>query len=247
MTDPNKTLPGKIVLNPSTLLAPVPVVLVSCQGTGSVCPDAEGSPAEGSPAEGEGGSRNPGEEIQAFASDRPNLITLAWAGTICSDPPMVSISIRPSRLSHQLVKESGEFVINLVNEPLLKATDFCGVRSGRDVDKFEACNLHPMPIDGMTVTPAVAESPLSLACKVRSVHSLGSHDVFLAEIVTVIADQTLMDPNGKLNLNKAGLVAYTHGEYRALGRVLGFFGYSVASPEVLARRMPVKPRRRRKT
>lgn len=214
MTDLNKVLPEKIALNPSTLLAPVPVVLVSCQGTGA---------------------------------GNPNLITLAWAGTICSDPPMVSISIRPSRLSHQLVKESGEFVINLVNEPLLKATDFCGVRSGRDVDKFEACSLHPMPIDGMTHAPAVAESPLSLACKVRSVQSLGSHDVFLAEIITVIADQSLMDANGKLNLNKAGLVAYTHGEYRALGRMLGFFGYSVASPEVLARRIPSQPRRRRKT
>jgi len=213
MTDLNKTLPEKTVLNPSTLLGPVPVVLVSCQGNGA---------------------------------SSPNLITLAWAGTICSDPPMVSISIRPSRLSHQLVKESGEFVINLVNEPLLKATDFCGVRSGRDVDKFEACGLHPMPIEGLSVTPAVAESPLSLACKVRSVQSLGSHDVFLAEIVTVIADSSLMDANGKLNLNKAGLVAYTHGEYRALGRMLGFFGYSVASPEVLARRMPAPIRRRRK-
>jgi flavin reductase (DIM6/NTAB) family NADH-FMN oxidoreductase RutF len=213
MTGPNKNLPEKTTLKPSTLLSPVPVVLVSCQG-----------------------NEKDGKSI-------PNLITLAWAGTICSEPPMVSISIRPSRYSHQLISESGEFVLNLVSEAILKATDYCGVRSGRDVDKFSQCGLNAIPMPEMAVTPAVAESPLSLACKVRSVQTLGTHDVFMAEIVSVIADTRLIDETGKLSLDKAGLVAYSHGEYRALGRLLGFFGFSVAAPEVIARRMPA-PRRR---
>jgi len=215
MTAENGNLPSKTKLNPATLLAPVPVVLVSCQGN------------------------DPNE------TTKPNLITLAWAGTVCSDPPMVSISIRPSRLSYELIHSSKEFVINLVNKDILKATDFCGVRSGRDVDKFSECKLTPLPVPELEVTPAVAESPLSLACKVKSVHSLGSHDLFVAEVVSVIADSSLIDKSGKLNLNQAGLVAYTHGEYRALGHMLGFFGYSVASPEVLARRMPAVRRRKK--
>lgn len=213
MSDTLNTLPEKMILKPSTLLSPVPVVLVSCQG------------------------------IEKEGKTSPNLITLAWAGTICSEPPMVSISIRPSRFSHQLITESGEFVLNLVNESLLKATDYCGVRSGRDVDKFSQCGLHAIPVKELELAQAVAESPLSLACKVRSVISLGSHDVFMAEVVSVIADSSLLDESGKLGLDKAGLVAYAHGEYRALGRVLGFFGYSVAAPEVLARRMPAQRRR----
>lgn len=212
---PKKELPQKTMLKPSTLLSPVPVVLVSCRGT-------------------------TGNEI-----NRPNLITLAWAGTICSEPPMVSISIRPSRLSHQLISESREFVINLVNEPLLKATDYCGVKSGRDIDKFTQCDLTPIQMPELATVPAVAESPLSLGCTVRSIQTLGSHDVFLAEVVSVVADSRLIDETGKLSLDKANLIAYSHGEYLALGRVLGFYGYSIASSEVLARRMPA-PRRRRK-
>lgn len=206
----------KTALNPSTLLAPVPVVLVSCKGS-------EKSPAA-----------------------KPNLITLAWAGTICSEPPMVSISIRGSRYSHEIISSTGEFVINLVNERLLKATDFCGVKSGRDIDKFEQCHLTPMPIEGMEFAPAVAESPLSVACKVESVQNLGSHDLFIAKVVSVTVDSALVDKSGKLRLDKAKLVAYAHGEYYALGKLMGFFGYSVASPEVLARRMPVRARPGRK-
>jgi flavin reductase (DIM6/NTAB) family NADH-FMN oxidoreductase RutF len=200
----------KKALNPSTMLAPVPVVLVSCRGT------------------------RDGDE------EKPNLITLAWAGTVCSEPPMVSISIRKSRFSHQKIIESGEFVINLVNDELLKATDFCGVKSGRDLDKFAVCKLTPVPAAGLSITPAVAESPLTLSCKVRQVIELGSHDCFIAEIIAVEAAAKLIDKQDKLHLDRANLIAYVHGEYRMLGDLAGFFGYSVASPQVLARRLPKK-------
>ena len=203
---PTPPKPAKISLKPSTLLSPVPAVLISCQGI-----DPAG---------------------------KPNLITLAWAGTICSDPPMISISIRPSRHSHSMVLESGEFVVNLVNERLLQATDFCGVKSGRDIDKFSECHLNPIPMEGLEHAPAVAESPLSLGCKVRAVQHYPSHDVFQGEIVSVLADANLMDEQGKLNLSHSRLVAYVHGEYFALGRLLGFYGFSVGSSEVLARRLP---------
>lgn len=198
---------SKRYLKPSTLLAPVPVVLVSCQ-TGK---------------------------------SRPNLLTVAWAGTICSDPPMVSISVRPSRYSYDLIRQSGEFVINLVNEPLLKAADFCGVRSGRDIDKFEVCQLEPVPAQGLRFAPAVGQSPLTLSCRVQQFIPLGSHDCILAEVVAVEANSELFDPSDRLALERAGLVAYSHGHYYALGHTLGFFGYSVASPDVLARRLPSSP------
>lgn len=200
----------RINLNPSTLLAPVPVVLVSCCGRSG--------------------------EIA-----RANLITLAWAGVVCSEPPMVSISIRKSRFSHRQISETGEFVVNLVNEKLLWATDFCGVKSGRDIDKFAACQLTPVEAPGMELAPALAESPLSMSCKVRQVIELGSHDCFLAEVVAVTASSALMDAENKLRLDRTRLVAYNHGDYVAMGRLLGFYGFSVASPDVLARRMPRKP------
>jgi flavin reductase (DIM6/NTAB) family NADH-FMN oxidoreductase RutF len=170
--------------------------------------------------------------------DQPNLITLAWVGTVCSDPPMVSVSIRKSRFSHHLIVESGEFIVNLVDEALLKATDFCGVKSGRDIDKFAECHLTAIPAPGMDYAPAVEESPLSMSCKVRQVLELGAHDCFIGEIVAVTARPSLIDKEQKLRLDKANLVAYCHGDYYALGHLLGFYGYSVASPEVLARRMP---------
>ncbi|MGI6298501.1 MAG: flavin reductase family protein [Saccharofermentanales bacterium] len=174
------------------------------------------------------------------ADSKPNLITLAWAGTICSDPPMISISIRPGRFSHQMVADSGEFVVNVVNEPLLEATDFCGVRSGRDYDKFEYCKLQAVPMEGLAYAPAVAQSPLSLGCKVVAVQHYDSHDVFQGEIVAVTADASLMDAGGRLNIERARLITYVHGEYFSIGKKQGFYGYSVAAPEVLARRMPGK-------
>jgi flavin reductase (DIM6/NTAB) family NADH-FMN oxidoreductase RutF len=171
---------------------------------------------------------------------RPNLIAIAWAGTVCSDPPMVSISVRKERYSHDLILNSGEFVVNLVDDKLLWATDYCGVKSGRDVDKFAQCHLTAIQAAGMDHAPAVAESPVSLSCKVRQVLELGSHDCFIGEVVAVAASAALIDKDNRLRLDKAGLVAYCHGEYLSLGSILGFYGYSVARPEVLAKRLHVR-------
>ena len=156
----------------------------------------------------------------------PNLITVGWCGTICTQPSMVSISVRPERYSHHLIKESGEFVINLPTESLVRAVDWCGVKSGRDVDKFSAMHLTPSPA-AKVGTVLVEESPVNLECKVTQVIPLGSHDLFLAEVVAVDVDERLLDESGKLCLNKAKLIVYSHGDYLALGRKLGSFGYSV--------------------
>ena len=168
---------------------------------------------------------------------RPNIITNAWAGTVNSDPPMVSVSVRKNRFSHHIIKESGEFVVNLVDQERCKAVDFCGVRSGKDVDKWQACGLTPMPAIGMEHAPAIAECPAYLACKVRQVLELGSHDMFIGEVVGVQVRDDLFAADGSLHLEKAGLVAYNHGVYQRTAEVMGFFGYSVARPEVLERRM----------
>lgn len=156
----------------------------------------------------------------------PNIITVAWAGTICSDPVMVSISVRKERYSHDIIEKTGEFVINLVTQDLVYATDYCGVKSGRDIDKFAKMNLTPVNIEGVDA-PAIAESPLNLACRVREIKELGSHDMFIAEVVGVTVDDRYMDESGKFELNSTGLVAYSHGEYFLLGDKLGKFGYSV--------------------
>ncbi|MBQ8555903.1 MAG: flavin reductase family protein [Clostridia bacterium] len=172
----------------------------------------------------------------ASETARPNIITIAWAGTVCSDPPMVSVSVRKNRHSHAIIRESGEFVVNLVDEKNCKALDFCGMRSGKDVDKWQACGLTPMPALNLDHAPAIAECPAYLACKVRQVLELGSHDMFIGEIVGVQVREDLFE--GKdLHLESAGLVAYNHGVYQRTAEVLGFFGYSVARPEVLERRM----------
>lgn len=162
----------------------------------------------------------------AAPGEKPNIITVAWAGTINSDPPMLSISVRKERYSHDMIEKTGEFVVNLVNEPLTRATDFCGVRSGRDVDKFAEMKLTPVTVEGVAA-PAIAESPVNLACQVTQIIPLGSHDLFLAKIVSVTVDERYLDEKGTFHLNQAGLVAYSHGEYFALGKKLGSFGYSV--------------------
>ena len=162
----------------------------------------------------------------AAPGEKPNIITVAWAGTINSDPPMLSISVRKERYSHDIIEKTGEFVVNLVNEPLTRATDFCGVRSGRDVDKFAEMKLTPVAVDGVSV-PAIGESPVNLACQVTDIIPLGSHDLFFAKIVSVTVDERYLDEKGTFHLNQAGLVAYSHGEYFALGKKLGSFGYSV--------------------
>ena len=171
------------------------------------------------------------------AGDKPNIITIAWAGTVNSAPPMVSVSVRKERYSHKLIAESGEFVVNLVDENLCKACDYCGVKSGRDVDKFAEMKLNAMPALGLEHAPAVAQAPAYLSCKVRQVIELGSHDMFIGEVVGVQVRDDLFDPDGSLHMESAKLVTYNHGVYQRTVDVLGFFGYSVARPEVLDRRM----------
>ncbi len=156
----------------------------------------------------------------------PNIITVAWAGTICSEPPMVSISVRPERHSHDIIMQSKEFVINLVTKDLTRACDWCGVRSGRDVDKFREMKLNGYVSDYMD-TPAIAESPVNIYCKVKDVVPLGSHDMFTAEVVGITVDDSFMDDNGKFDLTAADVITYSHGEYFTLGEKLGKFGYSV--------------------
>lgn len=155
-----------------------------------------------------------------------NIVTVAWTGTICSDPPMLSVSVRPERHSYAMMKETGEFVVNLVTEELVYATDYCGVKSGRDVDKFREMKLTKLP-STQVKAPLIGESPVNLECKVKQVIPLGSHDMFLAEIVAVHADQQYMDENGKFHLELAKPVVYSHGSYLATGEKLGTFGYSV--------------------
>ena len=162
----------------------------------------------------------------ARQEEKPNIITVAWAGTVCSDPAMVSVSIRPERYSHSIIEETKEFVINLVTKELAFATDYCGVRSGRDIDKFKELGLTPQP-SKIVKAPGIADSPLNMECAVREIKRFGSHDMFIAEIVNVTVDDSFMDEKGKFNLNDAGLVAYSHGEYFELGEKLGKFGYSV--------------------
>ena len=184
----------------STLLAPVPAVLVSC-------------------ADGE----------------TKNLITIAWTGIVNSDPPMTYVSVRRERFSYDLIKQSGEFVINLVTEDMVWATDYCGIKTGRTVDKAKETGLHYVPSQGVGC-PSVAESPLSLECKVKQCIPLGSHDMFLAEIVNVAVEESLLTTDGRLALERAKLVAYAHGDYFTLGKRTGKFGYSVKKPEKRRRR-----------
>lgn len=155
-----------------------------------------------------------------------NILTIAWTGTICSNPPMVYISVRPERHSYQMVKETGEFVINLTTKELTFATDYCGVRSGKNVDKWKEMNLTRQP-SRKVAAPSIAESPVNIECKVTEVKELGSHSMFLAEVVSVSVDEQYFDENNKFDLSKANLMVYSHGEYYDLKDLLGTFGYSV--------------------
>lgn len=157
---------------------------------------------------------------------KQNIITIAWTGTICSDPPMVSISVRPERYSYHMIKETGEFVINLTTKELAFATDYCGVKSGRDVDKFAAMQL--TPVRGEKVkAPLIAESPVNLECKVTEVKHLGTHDMFMAEVVCVHADEKYMDEQNRFHMEMADPIVYSHGTYMTTGEKIGTFGYSV--------------------
>lgn len=160
-------------------------------------------------------------------NEKPNIITVAWAGTVCTNPAMLSISVRPERYSYSIIKDTKEFVVNLVTKDLVYATDYCGVKSGRDVDKFKEMHLHKCE-SNVVNAPGIMESPVNIECRVVEIKELGSHHMFIAEVVSVNIDDKYMDKTGKFNLNKAGLVSYSHGEYFELGEKLGKFGYSVA-------------------
>ena len=176
-----------------------------------------------------GNMLNPVPAVMVSVTDKEgksNIITVAWAGTVCTNPPMVSISVRPSRYSYQILEETGEFVINLTNESLVKACDYCGVVSGRDVNKFAKTGLTPIPMEHVHAM-GIDESPVNMECKITEKRELGSHTMFIAEVVGVTVDDRYMDEPGQFHINESGLVMYSHGEYFALGKKLGKFGYSV--------------------
>lgn len=168
----------------------------------------------------------PAAMVTCKYKDIENIITISWAGTICTNPPMVSISIRPSRFSYELIKNSGEFVINLPGKSLVKAADYCGVRSGRDVNKFEAMGLSKEPAKVVEAS-IIKEAPLAIECKVKDIIELGSHHMFIADVVAVNVEEKYIDENNSLDLNKAELICYNHGKYCVAANPLGKFGFSV--------------------
>ena len=161
-----------------------------------------------------------------------NILTIAWTGTVCTNPPMAYISVRPERYSYHMIRESGEFVINLTTKKLARAADYCGVRSGKDVDKWKECHLTRGTASTLKYAPVIEESPLQIECRVKSIQELGSHHMFLAEVTAVQVDESYMDAKGKFDLNRTGLIAYSHGEYLDLGKKLGTFGYSVRKKRI---------------
>ncbi len=176
-----------------------------------------------------GNMLNPVPAVMVSVADsrgRANIITVAWAGTICTNPPMVSISVRPERYSYHMLEETGEFVINLTTKELVSACDYCGVTSGRDIEKFEKLSLTKLPMQ-MVKAPGIAESPVNIECRVAEKRELGSHTMFLAEVVGVTVEDSYMDEKGKFEINETGLVMYSHGEYFSMGEKLGKFGYSI--------------------
>ena len=158
--------------------------------------------------------------------ETPNIITIAWTGTCCTNPPMAYISVRPERYSYNIIKETKEFVINLTTKDLAYETDFCGVKSGKDVNKFKKLGLTPFP-SRFVKCPSILECPVSIECKVREILELGSHHMFIADVVGVTVSKEYLDESGRFNLNDANLIAYSHGKYYTLGDYVGKFGYSV--------------------
>lgn len=173
----------------------------------------------------------PAVMVSCGTPEKANVLTVAWTGILNTKPPMTYISLRSTRHSYNIIKESGEFVINLTTSKMVREADFCGVKSGRDTDKITKCGLHPAAASAVKA-PVIEESPLALECRVSEIKPLGSHDMFIADIVAVNVDGRYIDSKGKINLNQAGLMAYSHGEYFSLGRKLGSFGYSVAKRTV---------------
>lgn len=176
-----------------------------------------------------GNMLNPVPAVMVSVSDgngKNNIITVAWAGTICTNPPMLSISVRPERYSYEMIKSTKEFVVNLTTKDLVRACDYCGVTSGRDVDKYEKMKLTPIKLPNVSV-PGIKESPVNIECRVKKIEELGSHTMFIADVVGVTVDDEYMDEKGKFNINDTGLVMYSHGEYFVMGEKLGKFGYSI--------------------
>lgn len=169
----------------------------------------------------------PAVMVSCGSLEKPNVLTIAWSGIINSNPPKTYISVRPERYSYNIIKETGKFVINLTTASLVRSADFCGVRSGRDVDKFKECGLTASPTLELEDTPMIEEAPISLECRVTDIIPLGTHDMFLADIVSVDVSPDLVNESGALRIEKADLAAYAHGQYFALGKKLGSFGFSV--------------------
>ena len=177
----------------------------------------------------------PAVMVSCGDGEEKNIITIGWTGIINSDPPITYISVRKSRHSHHLIEKTGEFVINLTTEKLAFAADYCGVKSGRDVDKFKEMRLTPESAD-IVKCPMIAQSPINLECRVIEVKSYPTHDMFIAEIVAMHADDEIVDEKGKIDMSAAGLIAYVHGEYFGLKKApLGRFGYSVMKPKTKKR------------
>lgn len=168
----------------------------------------------------------PAVMVSCGTIQKPNIITIAWTGTINTDPAMVYISVRKSRYSYDIIKNQGDFVINLTSASTCRATDFCGVKSGKDINKFKKCSLTPLK-SKKVVSPSIEEAPISIECKVKEIIPLGSHDMFLAEVQNVSVDEKYIDEKGRIRFDKCKLVSYAHGQYFQLGRSLGHFGFSV--------------------
>lgn len=194
---------------PGTLLAPVPPVLVTAAR----------------------------ERLSDSLYNGANVMTAGWTGIVNTKPPVLSLAVRPERFTYDLINETGEFAINLATVEMAAQVDFCGVRSGRDVDKIAKCGFHVEPSSSLPSVPILLESPLALLCKVRKSEHLGSHTLFLADIVGLEVAEAICSNDGKIDLGKAGLLAYAHGHYYELGPVLGFFGYSVAKAKIRKQRL----------
>ena len=177
--------------------------------------------------------------ITCGTMEESNIITVAWTGILGTVPPKTYISVRPRRHSYPIIKEHGEFVINLATEDLIHAADYCGMYTGAKIDKFAACKLTKEEVPDFSC-PMIAESPLSLACRVTDIVPMGSHDMFIADVVSVHVDESLIDENGKLHLDRAKLAAYAHGEYFGLGKKLGFFGFSAVKKKKKKQSAPQK-------
>ncbi len=230
--NPGGKVPGRYELGPTTALAPSPVVMISSHGIAKAA--GQGDQIEDD-LPGDLVSIDPGDNVAAVAA-KDNVAAVAWAGIVCTSPPQISISLRPSRLTHEFIMESGYFAVNLVDRKLAEACDRVGVISGRDHDKLKLLGLETFELPESDVK-GLADSPLVLSCRVKQHIPLGSHDLFIAEVLNVYARIDLVDEKGALHLEQAGLIAYAHGAYYGLGDVLGFFGYSVAKADVRKRRL----------